>query len=324
MTNEKAVAEYDYKPDGMRLSKTVNDVKTTHIWDGANIVMDLNGDSSVRDTYTRGIGLIKSDVYGYYVFDAHGDVKALTDDFGVVTKQYDYDAFGVEIGKDLNDMNPWRYCGEYWDVETDTLYLRNRSYNPSNGRFTSEDPIRAGLNFYTYCNGNPLKYVDPWGLDYIVWDVGNGSRVYAYDDGTFLRIDPEDTHVMLKYSVEKNGGSVTFKPDTGTVEATIGDISANYHGEIINGRMIVPAKQLAHDFGMDEDDFIHKSGDSFNSADDAALAWALTYVNIVFKEDREYGACIYKKNGAEIYTFGILVAGPPVGITGELPIWDAT
>ena len=52
--------------------------------------------------------------------------------------------------------------------------------------------------------------------------------------------------------------------------------------------------------------------------------WLINKENILFKEDREYGACIYKKNGAEIYTFGMLVAGPPVGITGELPIWDAT
>ncbi|MDC7126137.1 MAG: RHS repeat-associated core domain-containing protein [Spirochaetales bacterium] len=33
------------------------------------------------------------------------------------------------------------------------------------GRFTTEDPIRDGLNWYAYANNNPLVYVDPTGLD---------------------------------------------------------------------------------------------------------------------------------------------------------------
>ena len=67
-------------------------------------------------------------------------------------------------GGEPNDANPWRYCGEYFDKETGTYYLRARYYNPANGRFSSEDPIRDGLNWYTYCMGNPLRFVDPSGL----------------------------------------------------------------------------------------------------------------------------------------------------------------
>jgi hypothetical protein len=33
------------------------------------------------------------------------------------------------------------------------------------GRFTSEDPARDGLNWYIYCYNNPLAFVDPSGLD---------------------------------------------------------------------------------------------------------------------------------------------------------------
>jgi len=28
----------------------------------------------------------------------------------------------------------------------------------------SEDPIKAGLNWYVYCNNNPVMFIDPWGL----------------------------------------------------------------------------------------------------------------------------------------------------------------
>jgi RHS repeat-associated protein len=116
---------------------------------GSNIAAELDGGGNVSEIYTRGINLIKNSVY-YYLYNAHGDVVQLADENGAVTKEYHYDAFGVEIGKDGEDTNPWRYCGEYWDEETGTVYLRARSYSPRTGRFSSEDPVKDGLNWYTY------------------------------------------------------------------------------------------------------------------------------------------------------------------------------
>jgi len=129
-----------------------------------------------------------------------------------VTRRYDYDAFGNELEVAGNpsgtDANPFRYCGEYWDNETETYYLRARYYDPSIGRFLSEDtywnpanmiygddPITwnereddpLGLNTYTYVPdmsaimqsgnryvyglNNPLKYKDPSGHIAIVDDA---------------------------------------------------------------------------------------------------------------------------------------------------------
>lgn len=36
---------------------------------------------------------------------------------------------------DPNDSNVFRYCGEYFDKETGTYYLRARYYDPAIGRF---------------------------------------------------------------------------------------------------------------------------------------------------------------------------------------------
>lgn len=58
---------------------------------------------------------------------------------------YEYDAFGGLKGADLNDDNPFRYCGEYFDVETVTIYLRARYYDPGIGRFTQEDTYLGKL-----------------------------------------------------------------------------------------------------------------------------------------------------------------------------------
>ena len=50
----------------------------------------------------------------------------LTDSTGEITKSYTYDAFGVEKNIDDADDNAFRYCGEYYDKEIATIYLRVR------------------------------------------------------------------------------------------------------------------------------------------------------------------------------------------------------
>ena len=122
----------------------------------------------------RGVGLLSQRIDEgefFYLHNAHGDVVQRTDFSGGIAKTYDYDAFGVEQGIDQTDPNPFRYCGEYFDKESETVYLRARYYCPGIGCFTSEDVARDGLNWYTYCENNPVNRVDPFGLDsYILYE----------------------------------------------------------------------------------------------------------------------------------------------------------
>jgi RHS repeat-associated protein len=53
---------------------------------------------------------------------------------------------------------------KYAKKEVGAYYLRARYYQPTTGRFMSEDSIRSGLNWYTYCGGNPVRFIDPTGL----------------------------------------------------------------------------------------------------------------------------------------------------------------
>lgn len=162
-------AEYTYNAPGLRITKKVNGQVTKHIWDGSNMVMELDDSDQVIDKYIRGYGLIKSDLNGYYLHNAHGDVIQLADQQGVVTRSYLYDAFGVEQESQPNDTNPFRYCGEYLDNESGNVYLRARYYDPATGRFISEDSYKGNLwnplslNLYTYCENEPLGHIDPSG-----------------------------------------------------------------------------------------------------------------------------------------------------------------
>lgn len=107
-TDGETIASYTYNPDNMRRSKSVNGVKTEHIWVGSEIALDITRGSVV--SYMQGI---KSD-YGWYVYNAHGDVVQLCDDNGVVIRSYDYDPYGNQLTEaDALDKNPYRYSGEF-------------------------------------------------------------------------------------------------------------------------------------------------------------------------------------------------------------------
>ncbi len=178
-TDNSQTITYKYNGDGLRTSKTTNGNTTNHIWDGSNIVIETDGAGTITNKYLRGINLIASDIDGttnYYLYNGHGDVVQLTQTNGTITKNYDYDAFGIEKDIDQNDTNPFRYCGEYYDTETGTIYLRARYYNPSVGRFISEDSYLGNnedplsLNLYTYCYNNPVNLFDPSGHIVTAWD----------------------------------------------------------------------------------------------------------------------------------------------------------
>ncbi|MEM1485595.1 RHS repeat-associated core domain-containing protein [Oscillospiraceae bacterium PP1C4] len=171
-------SQYSYRPDGLRYSKTVKDRKNAqsvhiHLWDGQNIVAEIGTTNTVTARYLRGINLIAREQDGanqYYLFNAHGDVTQRYDALGNLLKNYKYDAFGNEENPEPLDSNPFRYCGEYFDKETGEIYLRARYYDPTTGRFGAEDPAKHGLNWYTYCGGNPVLLIDPSGLSGILPD----------------------------------------------------------------------------------------------------------------------------------------------------------
>ena len=164
--SKKQLVEYQYGPDGLRRGKKVDGRNRYHVWDGANMVLEIGVNGVTAARYLRGLELIAREQDGkreYYHQNGHGDIILRTDSWGNALKAYEYDAFGVEQEREKLDTNPFRYCGEYWDEETETIYLRARNYRPAVGSFWSEDPARDGLHWYAYCAGNPVNFVDPSG-----------------------------------------------------------------------------------------------------------------------------------------------------------------
>lgn len=139
---------YTYNADGIRTAKVVGEDVTTYLTDGGNVVAEqVNG---ALTTYLRGANLISRKTAAsteYYLYNAHGDVVVLTPtSVNGGYKTYTYDAFGNETAPDADDTNPFRYCGEYYDRETGTYYLRARYYAPTIGRFTQQDTHWTNAN----------------------------------------------------------------------------------------------------------------------------------------------------------------------------------
>ena len=165
---------FTYDAEGLRTGKTVNGEKTVYVWDGDQVVMELSKGGAVQKRYIRGNDLVYADKgenteKTYYVTDMHGNVVQLLDESGNVTKTYEYDSFGNEVKPEKKDENPYRYCGEYYDKETEEVYLRARYYQPSVGRFITRDTYTGesdeplSLHLYTYCENDGVNAWDPSG-----------------------------------------------------------------------------------------------------------------------------------------------------------------
>jgi RHS repeat-associated protein len=111
--------------------------------------------------------------------DYLGTPKQACDQHGEKVWDCKHKAYG-EVVSYLGDIDfiPFRFQGQYQDIETGLYYNRFRYYDPSIGNFFSQDPI--GLlgnnpNFYAYVKDTNI-WIDIFGLD----PYGVNQDVYAF------------------------------------------------------------------------------------------------------------------------------------------------
>ncbi len=109
----------------------------------------------------------KAGQISYMSSDGLGSVVATNDPTGTVSHSVVFDAWGNTKSEVGTRVHPFTYTGREVG-EAGFLHYRARQYQPSVGRFGSEDPLDSApaIPPYRYPHNSPTVYVDPLGL----WD----------------------------------------------------------------------------------------------------------------------------------------------------------
>ena len=121
------------------------------------------------DGYTNSIG--NSNVYVYH-YDHLGSTRLVTDIDGKTICRFDYGTYGELLTTEYDKTIRYLYNGQLGVITDDNglYYMRSRYYNPEIKRFINQDILTgsignsASLNRYSYVEGNPVSYTDPFGL----------------------------------------------------------------------------------------------------------------------------------------------------------------
>jgi RHS repeat-associated protein len=68
-------------------------------------------------------------------------ITSLTGSTGAVAQTYTFDSFGNQTASSGSLTNPFQYTGREFDTETGLYFYRARYYDPTAGRFISEDRL---------------------------------------------------------------------------------------------------------------------------------------------------------------------------------------
>ena len=177
-TGEGTVVDYKYAFDGRKLqekvtagaSVTQRDYSGEFFYEGGvlkKILFDggyvINGESGP--------------VYMFFLKDHLGSVRAVVSETGVVQQMNHYFPYGDLFPNTSNDSsgNRYRYTGKESGDEIGLYDFSARFLHTRFGRFTTIDPLAEkypGISPYAYCNGNPVNYVDPDGMDWYAYYLG--------------------------------------------------------------------------------------------------------------------------------------------------------
>lgn len=172
-----------YDPLGRQLSKISHSRGTSgtyektvehYLYSGENEIGAFTSNGKAKQLRVLGLSLhenvpatvaveIEDKIYAP-IQDVQGNIRRLIDVNSKQKYEYDYTAFGEELGAS-EVFNPWGYAGKRLDADLGLVNFGKRYYDPALARWLTTDPAGFvdGMNLYAYLKNNPFRYVDPDG-----------------------------------------------------------------------------------------------------------------------------------------------------------------
>lgn len=151
----------------------ISGVTTRYLYDGANVVQELNASNTPTFNLITGFGTDQvlwrsggtNATTDSVLHDGLGSTVATTTPVATpaIRTSFTYEPHG----KPNASAFPYLFTGRDYDSATGLQYNRARTYAPAYGRFTSEDPIGivgGSANPYLYAGNAPTVFTDPFGL----------------------------------------------------------------------------------------------------------------------------------------------------------------
>ena len=186
---------YAYNAEDVRIYQHRPNADTTYVYDTncrlSKLLCKTTG--GVVTKYVYGKGLIGEEVSGAfktYHFDSRGSTVAITNASGNITDTFAYDTYGKLLSRTGTNKVIFRYNGRDGVITDDNelIYMRARYYSPKMRRFINADIVAGAisnaitLNRFAYANGNPVSFVDPFGLSPDNrWKLANNFYDTAYN-----------------------------------------------------------------------------------------------------------------------------------------------
>jgi RHS repeat-associated protein len=252
---------FKYDPLGRRVQKVGATGATNYVYDGFNILEEVDISGNILARYVQGpyidgpLAETRAGSTSYYEADGLGSITSLSNSSGALSNSYSYDAYGRATAMSGSVTNSLRFTGREYDTETGLYYYRARYFDPSVGRFLTEDrsKLEPNLSFYTYVGNSSENFIDPSGFEKQRYEPagvvsGNHSLIEPFLDGfnaamnvlkgnkkcrDFFGCQGEDTLLATHYRILPMGGSA------GAATNAKDDVFINAHGAMFQNTATV-------------------------------------------------------------------------------------
>ena len=159
--------------------------------------------------------MVRSGVTYRILADHLGSVRMVVNTTdGTIAQQMDYDEWGNVTTDSNPGFQPFGFAAGHYDPQTRLTRFGYRDYDATSGRWLAKDPILFNggqANLYLYCHGDPIDWLDPFGL---------GESHYSYINvfGHMIIHIEDSRGISHQYGFGPYGDNSAYASLFGTVE----------------------------------------------------------------------------------------------------------